>query len=751
MGSQGSGRIAVTAAGLFACAPAFAADPLPVEVDGVVDRAEWADAREITDFRQVQPLTGAPGTQSTRAWMKATPAGLAVAFENLQDARAPRTRQWVRRDFDEQVDRVNVMVDFDGDGRTGYAFTIASTGGVTDAVVSNQRDFSDDWDGQWRHAVAEMDGGWSVEVLIPWHIATMRDGTGDMRTIRVYLDRVLGATGERSAWPAASFERPRFLSDFTAVEVPAYSQSLLAVTPYASSLYDNVRHRLDHNVGADLFWKPNGRFQLSATVNPDFGQVESDDLVVNFSATEEFVSDKRPFFTENQGIFDFTTPSDDSQLLYTRRIGAPADDGSGAADITAAVKLNGSIGATKYGIFSAEEADATGRSFHALRVVRDFGSQNLGAMATRVERPFLDRTATVAGIDHDWRPTPRVTAQSRIIASRIEDGGVQSDGFGATTWFDHELDDGWRQQWLGMYFDDGLEINDAGYLARNDLLYGHYQVSRRFTDMPEASRYASKDWRGRVSTARNDGGLKLEDQLRISRESRLRNGSYEYAQVNFNSAGHDDRLTRGNGALRVPANFDSYFEYERPRKGRWAHSVEAEVFSGGLAGNDRIGVALGYEPVFFASDTFSLTGEVFAMQRGDWLVWERDTLFGSHRGREAAVGFGVDWAMDARQELRVKLQAVAVEGRLRQAYRVGGDGHAVAVDDAVDDISVANLGFQVRYRYELAPLSYLYIVYGRGGYSGERVRGDAGDLLADAFDLRDDEQLLVKLSYRFDR
>jgi hypothetical protein len=68
----------------------------------------------------------------------------------------------------------------------------------------------------------------------------------------------------------------------------------------------------------------------------------------------------------------------------------------------------------------------------------------------------------------------------------------------------------------------------------------------------------------------------------------------------------------------------------------------------------------------------------------------------------------------------------------------------------VDDFSVSNLGFQIRYRYELAPLSYLYVVYGRGGY-GENIFSEGTTrLLGDSFDLRDDEQLLVKLSYRFE-
>src|SRR4051812_49128547 len=234
----------------------------------------------------------------------------------------------------------------------------------------------------------------------------MRD-SGEKRTVSLYLDRVIGSTGERSGWPWASFERPRFLSDLAPVEVKNFNQSLLAITPYVSGLYDNVGKGSDGDAGADVFWKPNGQVQLSATVNPDFGQVESDDLVVNFSATETFISDKRPFFTENQGIFEFTTPSDFSQLLYTRRVGGPADDGNGPGDITAALKLNGSLGATKYGLFGADEADSVGRTFAAARLVRDFSKQNLGLMATWVDRPYLDRRAAVVGIDHNWRPTPR--------------------------------------------------------------------------------------------------------------------------------------------------------------------------------------------------------------------------------------------------------------------------------------------------------------------------------------------------------
>jgi len=728
----------------------FSATAQAIEVDGRIDAAEWQGAQHISDLRKVQPLSGAPASQPTEAWILATPDGLAIGFRNTQPASVPRTRQRVQRDFEAQVDRVNLMLDFDGDGRTGYNFTVSSTDGIADAVITNENQFNDDWDGNWRHAVSEDADTWSVEMLIPWYIAPMHKAEGDKRTMKVYLDRVIGSTGERAAWPVASFERPRFLSDFTLVEVPHYSQSLLSFTPYVSGLYDNIDGSSDFDGGVDVFWKPNGQFQMTATINPDFGQVESDDLVVNFGATETFISDKRPFFTENQGLFEYTTPSDFSQLLYTRRIGAPADDGNGAGDITAAVKVNGSFGATKYGIFAADEADEVGRSFRALRLVRDFSKQNVGMMLTQVERPYLDRDATVFGIDHNWRPNKRWNVQTRVFGSDVEQSGDSESDLGATVWADYEMDRGWRQQWIAMHFGNDLQINDAGYLSRNSTNYLHWQLQRRFTDLPETSRYASKDWRGRVSSNYNNHGEKLADQFRLSREGRLRNGSYEYGQININSSGVDDLLTRGNGSLKRPANFNSFFEYERPRKGNWAHDLEAEVLSGGLAGNDEIGYSLRYDATYFISDAFSVHAGFFGDYTPDWLVWQRDNLIGSFEGRELDFNAGLDWTIGSKQELRVKLQAIGLNADLRQAYRVDGAGNAVASSEPVDDFNVRNLGFQIRYRYELAPLSYLYIVYGRGGYRQDEFSEDAGRLLRESFDLRDDEQLLVKLSYRFE-
>ena len=745
-----SGTLLLAAMLYLATVPAFAAPANNVNIDGRVDAGEWQDAEHVTDFRRTQPLTGELPSHATEAWILSTPEGLAVAFRNTQPASVPRTLQRVQRDFEDQVDRVNVIVDFDADGRTGYNFRVSSTDDVYDGVVSDEKQFNKDWDGNWKHAVGVDESGWTVEVLLPWYIAPMRDAKGDKRTLKIYLDRVIGSTGERIAWPQASQERSRFLSDFAPLELANHSQSLFAVTPYVSGLYDNIGKTSDGDAGVDVFWKPNGQMQLTATVNPDFGQVESDDLVVNFSATETFISDKRPFFTENQGIFEYTTPSDYSQLLYTRRVGGPADDGDGSGDITAALKLNGSIGATKYGVFAADEAESAGRTFSALRVVRDFAGQSLGLMATRVDRPYLDREATVFGLDHNWRPNARWNVRTRVFGSDIEQEGVGTGDSGATLWADYEMDHGWRQQVIAMHFGDELQINDAGYLSRNSTNYIHWQVNRRFTGLPESSRYSTKDWRGRVSTDYNDHGQLLGHQFRLSRESRLRNGSYEYGQVNVNSAGYDDLLTRGNGVLWLPPNFNSYFDYQRPRKGNWSYEVEANAYSGGLAGNSKVGYTLSFTPTYFVSDAFSVYVGLFGDWNPDWLVWQTGNLIGSFEENEVHFDAGLNWTIGSKQELRVKLQAIGLEGRVRQAYRVEPGGNAVQSSDPIGDIDVRTLAFQIRYRYELAPLSYLYVVYGRGGFDQEPTDEGARGLLRDSFELRDDEQLLVKFSYRFE-
>ena len=734
-------------------APALAA----VHVDGRMAPGEWEGARHVTDFRLTQPLSREPAPYPTEAWLLATPEGLAVAFRNLQPPEVTRTRQVSQRDAGGPADRVNLYVDFDGDGRTGYNFTVLLSDSIVDATISNENQFSSDWDGIWQHAVSEDAEGWTVEMLIPWYIAPMRAGEGGKRTLGIAVDRVVGVTGQRATWPAVAYTEPRFLSVLAKVEVPEYSQALLAVTPYVTGVYDNVRGESHFDTGADLFWKPNGRFQLSATLNPDFGQVESDQLVVNFSAVETFFSDKRPFFTENQAFFDvpFGSPNNANRLVYTRRVGGPADDGSGAGDVTAAVKLNGSAGDFNYGVFAATEADEAGRDFYAVRGTRDFDGQGVGAMLTRVERPFLDRTATVSEFDHRWAVTPRLNLRTTLVASDIEQAGTRSRDSGGQLRLDHDLGNGWRQNLYAVHLGDQLQLNDFGYLERNDFNYARYEVNHRNTALPAESQWASREWRYAVSRRMNDHGLHIADAWAIDMAGELRNGGNDFFEIAGYTSGHDDRITRGHGAVRVPSRLFLFYERFTPRKDHWSLYWHARYAAEGLGGQGQGAFEIDFNPTYFVNDNLSFYAEVFAQHNPDWLVWpdwipQDGRLLGSFRADTLQLNAGMQWTVSAKQDLRVKLEAIALDARLRQAWRVAADGTPVPVDEPIPDISLRNLGFQVRYRYELAPLSNLYVAYVRGGAAFAPFSRDVGPLFGDAFALRDSEQLLVKLSYRFE-
>ena len=201
---------------------------------------------------------------------------------------------------------------------------------------------------------------------------------------------------------------------------------------------------------------------------------------------------------------------------------------------------------------------------------------------------------------------------------------------------------------------------------------------------------------------------------------------------------------------RLSPNFNAFYERNWSREGNWELYGNLGVNNGGIGGERGLGYTLQFRPTYYVSDAFNVFVVGNAESTPHWTVWQHDNLLGSFDERALEIDAGVNWTIGDRQELRVKLQAIGLDARLRQAWRTDVDGTPVAVDDPVDDFSLRNLGFQVRYRYQLAPLSDLYVVYGRGGYMLDAFGRDEASQLMHAFALRDSEQLLVKLSYRFE-
>ncbi|MCB1642209.1 MAG: hypothetical protein KDI37_10790 [Xanthomonadales bacterium] len=732
---------------LIALLPALPA--AAVTIDGVFDPQEWAGAEHFTDFVAVQPLSGAPAPTDRRAeaWMLSTPEGLAFAVRAWHPPEVPQTRTRIQRDGNAPVDRMNVMIDFDADGRVGYDFTITAAGDIMDEVVSNESSFNSDWDAAWTHAVADFDGGYVAEWLIPWSIAQMRNSGEERRTVAVYFDRVLVATGERFAFPDASFNRPRFVSDFHRVEIDQYQDQQLALTPYVVSSHDFVGDQSDFKGGLDVFWKPSGDHQFALTLNPDFGQVESDELVVDFSGIETFFTDKRPFFTENQSYFELNHFL--GRPFYTRRVGGPLDDGSGAAEIRAAVKANGSFGRTGYGVFAAEEDGDAGRSMQLLRGTQSWDSLTLGAQHSRVERPFLDREAEVTALDARWKPSDQWLVRPLWMHSRSDTAGISQSGNAAGVVADWDVPGPWRQQYFLIYSDARFELNDLGFQDRNDYRYLEWETGYRQDALPPESRFASHSWEGDYIWRENTAGELLQRQVTLQRYSELRSGSNMYFFARWRDAVVDDRLSRGNGSVPRQSGPQFFIEANRPRRGdgHWSFYWNFEISPNHVDGLSYYG---GIRPRWHASDRFDVDLGLFAWRQSDWLLWQEGREFGSFSSRRVELFSNLNWFIDDRQELRVKLQAIAIDAEAIAARRLDERGRLVASSAALEDFQLRNLGFQIRYRYKLGTLSDIYAVYSRGGFSATDEFDGLGQTLEQTFSLRDSDQFLVKLAYRFD-
>lgn len=721
-----------------------------IKVDGKLDEAEWAQARKFIDFKITEPysLTGPDAGTATEARLVSTPAGIAIGFVLEQSAALPRVKPRLQRDQTTRADKVTVMLDFDGDGQTAYSFAVGLSGAISDGMVTNENVVSYDWDTDWSSAVVETDAGWQVEILIPWTVATMRGAKSPTRSVGVHFSRTLGSTGVVQASPAESIERGRFISAFTRIEIAQYRTALFHYWPYLTSNHNFIEGRTKYRAGVDLFWKPSPTFQLSATLNPDFGQVEADALVVNFDAVETFFSDKRPFFTENQGIFNVTTPNG-GRLVHTRRIGGNADDGSGAADIDAAVKLSGSQGALKYGVLVASEGDDAGRNFYTARLLYPVTPNlNIGWLGTLTNRPYLDRTAQVNALDMNWKPTEGLVVNAQVLGSFIKEKGIETDDTGAWMNANWTQSDNWRHSLELAHFGNDLNYNDLGYQRRASL--NSVQAVTEYTAKVanEQSPLRSTRWKLVGQAQSNDRGDRLPPFITLTNYLNFRSGDLIYVQASALGAGWNDLISRNNGLWWTSARNKLEVQFVGGRSGDWSVGAIASFNPRGLS--SKVARLAGVSATWYPSPALNVYFELYPEWTNDWLVWKGGRDFGRYARRSDSAVLNLSWFPGVRHEVRLKLEWVAIRAHNGQAYRLQGAGDLAAQGSALDDFNINNFGFQLRYKYSLGPQSDVFVAYSRGG--AKLAAGAAAgsfQLFSDAIGLRDADQLFVKLRYRF--
>ena len=734
------------------------------KADGQLDEPSWAGAQPVGEFLQVEPLTLAVPQWPVRARWLAREDGLWVGVE-VSTPPELRTRGRSARDARPlSADPVSVLVDFAGTGQSAYEFTVSLSGTLRDGQAGATGQFTYDWDARWEGAAAETATGWTAELHIPWSVAAAPT-TGETRTLGLWVGTFVKSAGLRFAVPQVSLDNAGWLNRLQKIEVPRHSASSLAVVPYASLTADRVRGSVRGQGGLDVAWNSGTGHQLTATLKPDFGQVESDDVVVNFSAVETFFSDKRPFFTEGGTLFDVRLPGD-ARLINTRRIGAAADGSGAAAPVDAAVKYVGERGRWDLGAFAAMESDTgdggLGRDFAALRLRRRWDGGSLGYLGTWVDRPGLGYAARVDALDADVTPLQGLTLRGRAVSSRRNGAGLAANpgvGQGTATALGDgnayslaaDYDDNGRLSWKvqASHLSRQFEIDDFGYLPRANLQRVDAEMVWRKRDYPEGSLVLASEWKIGGTLQADAAGKSLPAALELGRGMSVQGGGFGYGWLYLQGSGQDDLLTRGNGDVRLPRRTSAGFWMDTGRFGP-GQALESEI-EGGTSQNGlgASGWYLRVEPRWVVHDGLTLSGQWRIDRSPDWLLWTGGRTVGSYRQRQFYAGLGADAFFGSRHELRMRLQWVGLAAAGRSSYAVtGGDPARIAGRPA--DFSLATLAFQVRYRYTIGPLSDVYVVYGRGGdfFEEGRDRG-LGRLWRSGIAERDAEQWLVKVRYLF--
>ena len=336
----------------------------PPQIDGLQTDPVWASVPKVDNFLEFDPKPSGPARFKTEFQVTFDDRNLYV-FVRAYDPRPDSIMHALtRRDVRGPSDQIKLIIDSYNDNRTGFEFAVNPDGVKRDFAVFNDGNEDDSWNGIWDVATKVDELGWTAEFQIP--LSQLRYANAASHTFGFGVWRDIERYRERLSWPEYKTTANGFISQMGDLVglVGLSTARRLELTPYAvtknvsrEATVGGFTREQELSVGGDLKVGITPNITLDATINPDFGQVEADPAVLNLSAFETFVRERRPFFLEGTGIYTsfrlncyiVVDCSTNEGLFYSRRIGRSpflrgdyGDAGTPTATpIAAAAKLTG--------------------------------------------------------------------------------------------------------------------------------------------------------------------------------------------------------------------------------------------------------------------------------------------------------------------------------------------------------------------------------------------------------------------------
>lgn len=300
----------------------------PVKIDGLINDSAWRDAAVMTDLVEFRPTVGALEKPETKtiAYLMYSDEGIyfgGYCYERTKDSIAT---ELAGRDGFGTNDYIGLIFDTYHDNLNGFEYFVTPLGEQWDAKMSpnsngNDEDFS--WNAVWQSGAVIHNDGWSFEMFIPY--SAIRFGKKDVQNWGLNITRRRRKTEQQYTWNPINPNVNGFLTQegiwtgVTNIKPPLRLQFSPYFSTYVNHFPANQPGEKNWtssvNGGMDVKYGINQAFTLDATLIPDFGQVPSDNKVLNLTPFEIKYTENRPFFTEGTELFS------KGNLFYARRIG----------------------------------------------------------------------------------------------------------------------------------------------------------------------------------------------------------------------------------------------------------------------------------------------------------------------------------------------------------------------------------------------------------------------------------------------
>ncbi|HTI04202.1 MAG TPA: DUF5916 domain-containing protein [Gemmatimonadales bacterium] len=791
----------------------------PPLIDGKDNDDVWRVAPVIKDFRQFQPHEDSVPSLRTEARVAYDAHNIYVFVRAFDDHPDSIKKLLARRDVRICCDQIKIVIDSYHDRRTGFEFAVNPGGVKRDyAMYGDDQQEDEAWDGVWEVATQVDSLGWTAEFRLP--LSQLRYAHAPTNTFGFAIWRDIDRHGgERVGWPLYRPSKRGFVSqlgDLVGLEGLAAPRRL-ELAPYAVA--KNVpapgfERDQKFDGGADIKYGLTSNITIDATVNPDFGQVEADPSVVNLTSFETFYQERRPFFVEGTGIFNFGVDCNivncrGEGLFYSRRIGHDPTRILGAAKITGRLPSGLTIGAVE-GVTRRATAGGGGptlepfTNYGVVRLQQDFhnGQSGIGFIATSVNRnndPLTDdvlrNSAYVGAVDFRHRfdkGTYEITGSfdlSRVAGTPQAIAGTQLNSthnyqrpddrlaFDSTrtslSGSDAELlftrRSGFIQfQTSYQRLSPGFEINDLGFLRRADQVGWNNWGSLNWTQATKTIQRAfwNFNWWQFWTTA----GLPLDRGFNTNAHVQLRNQWFLHAGGTIGQLGatYCDRCARGGPAVRQSRFVAPWFGFGGDQRA----VITPYLFFNFFRGDDGHSQSVDVSPEIDVRISSQFRGSVsmdISHQIQD--AFDRDPqvdslgathyVFAHLDQQQVIMSWRADYTITPTLTVQLYAQPFVSKGRWSNLRELSATPRAATYADRFQsyagtmpsDFNIKFFNSNLVVRWEYRPGSTLFLVWNQGRQDFESQMGTRnirGDF-GRLFDSYPSNTFLVKMSYWLNR